>query len=95
MTLPAGESIGLETHPEIDQCIFVIEGEGQAVLNGEASPLLSDEIVCIPAGTEHDILNTSTDPMRLFTIYGPPQHPPGTVHATRAEAEEAERNEAR
>lgn len=93
MTLPPGESIGRETHDGIDQCIFVIEGEGQVVLDGEVSPFVYDEIACVPAGTEHDVRNSGETAMRLFTIYAPPEHAPGTVHATRAEAEEAERAE--
>ena len=90
MTLQPGEDIGAETHPETDQCLFIVEGVGSALLGGQTSELTEDSVVCVPAGTEHDIINTGSGPLRLFTVYGPPQHAPDTVHATRADARAAE-----
>ncbi len=92
MTLQPGEEIGLERHEDTDQFIRVEAGTGKAVLDGETH-LLSDGVaVVIPAGTEHNVINTSSsEPMRLYTIYSPPEHPDGTLHKTKQEAEEYEK----
>jgi mannose-6-phosphate isomerase-like protein (cupin superfamily) len=92
MTLQSGEDIGLETHDEHDQFIRIEAGNGVARLNGKESPLEDASIVVIPAGVEHNIVNTSTDePLRLYTLYGPPEHADGTVHHTKQDAKLAER----
>lgn len=92
MTLQAGEEIGQEKHEEHDQFIRVEAGTGVAILDGEKHALEDGVAVIIPAGTEHNVINTSTtEPMRLYTIYTPPEHPDGTVHQTKAEADEYER----
>src|SRR5687768_1517946 len=89
MTLRPGEDIGLETHDEGDQFIRVEAGEGEAVIDGQRHVLMDGAAVVIPAGAEHNIINTSSDrPLRLYTLYSPPEHPDGTVHKTRAEAME-------
>ena len=92
MTLQPGEEIGQERHEGIDQFIRVEAGEGEAILDGERHPLSDGAAVVVPAGAEHNVVNTSaTEPMRLYTIYTPPEHPDGTVHRTKAEADEYER----
>lgn len=92
MTLRPGEEIGLEKHEGHDQFIRVEAGEGVAILDGERHALADGVAVVVPAGTEHNVINTSTSaPMRLYTLYSPPEHPPGTVHQTKAEADEYER----
>jgi mannose-6-phosphate isomerase-like protein (cupin superfamily) len=92
MTLQPGEEIGLEKHEGHDQFIRVEAGEGVAILDGERHALSDGVAVVIPAGTEHNVINLSASaPMRLYTIYSPPEHPPGTVHRTKAEADEYER----
>ena len=92
MTLQPGEEIGLETHDNIDQFIRVESGTGKAVLNGEEKQLADGIAVVIPAGTEHNVVNTSrSEALKLYTIYSPPEHPDGTVHKTKAEAEEYEK----
>jgi mannose-6-phosphate isomerase-like protein (cupin superfamily) len=89
MTLQAGEEIGMEHHTGHDQFIRVELGEGVAILDGEKHALEDGTAVVIPAGTEHNVINTSaTSPMRLYTLYTPPEHPEGTVHRTKAEADE-------
>jgi mannose-6-phosphate isomerase-like protein (cupin superfamily) len=89
MTLQAGEEIGMEHHTGHDQFIRVEAGEGVAILDGEKHALEDGTAVVIPAGTEHNVINTSaTSPMRLYTLYTPPEHPEGTVHRTKAEADE-------
>jgi mannose-6-phosphate isomerase-like protein (cupin superfamily) len=92
MSLKPGEDIGMETHPDVDQFIRVESGRGTAILNGEKHELEDGSAVVIPAGTEHDIVNGSqTEPMKLYTVYSPPNHPDGTVHKTKAEAEAYEK----
>ncbi len=92
MSIPVGESIGRETHASTDQCLFITDGTGRAVLEGRTSQVDDDSVVCVPAGVEHDLVNTGNEPLKLFTVYGPPQHPRDTVHHTRADAERAERH---
>ena len=89
MSLLPGEDIGLEVH-DVDQLLYAVHGEGQAVLDGAEHDFAKGIVVCVPAGVQHNILNTGDEPLRLFTIYAPPQHAPGTVQHDRAEAEAAE-----
>jgi mannose-6-phosphate isomerase-like protein (cupin superfamily) len=92
MTLGPGEEIGMERHTDGDQFLRVESGQGEAILNGERSPLHDGSAVVVPAGVEHNFVNTSrTDPLRLYTLYAPPEHPDGTVNRTKAEAQEYER----
>jgi len=92
MTLQPGEEIGLEHHEGIDQFIRVEAGQGEAVLDGERLPLGDGVAIVVPAGTEHNVVNTSaSEPLRLYTLYTPPEHPDGTVHRTKQEADEYER----
>ncbi len=87
MSLAPGEDIGMETHGHVDQFIRVEAGRGKAILNGEEYNLEDGSAVVIPAGTEHNIVNSSqTEPLKLYTIYSPPEHPHGTVHKNKAEA---------
>src|SRR3712207_8004258 len=80
MTIQPGEEIGEETH-EGDQLLLFVEGEGEAVLDGASSPVRSGEMVFVPAGTLHNFVNTGSEPLRLVTVYAPPEHPDGTVLA--------------
>jgi mannose-6-phosphate isomerase-like protein (cupin superfamily) len=92
MTLQPGEEIGLERHEGHDQFIRVEAGQGVAILDGEQHKLEDGVAVVIPAGTEHNVINTSSsEPMRLYTLYTPPEHPDGIVHATKAEADDYEK----
>lgn len=92
MTLAPGEEIGLETHDDVDQFIRVEAGEGKAILDGEEHALEDGSAVVIPAGTEHNVLNVSrSEPLKLYSIYTPPEHPDRTVHRTKAEADAYER----
>ncbi len=90
MTIPAGEEIGEEVHDDIDQVLIFVEGTGQAILDGDRSEVGPNALVLVRAGTRHNFVNTGNGPMRLVTVYGPPEHEPGTVHATKAEADAAE-----
>lgn len=94
MSLKPGEEIGMETHEKGDQFFRVEAGQGQAILDGEITELSDGMIVVIPEGTEHNIVNTSADTdLKVYTIYSPPEHPDGTVHKTKAEADAAEEHE--
>lgn len=86
MTLKPSEEIGMEVHEEHDQFIRIEQGEVKVVLNGEETIMAEDFAVIIPAGVEHNIINTSdTHEVKLYTIYAPPEHPEGTVHATKSD----------
>jgi len=86
MTIQPGEDIGVETHEGHDQFIRVEAGTAKALLNGEEHELTDGFAVVIPAGTEHNIINTGTDKLKLYTLYTPPEHPDGTIHATKSDA---------
>ena len=93
MTLPVGQDIGDEVHPDTDQLFIFVSSHGEAILDGRVSPVAPNDLVFVPAGTRHNIINQGVVAMRLITVYAPPQHAPGTVHLTRADAEAAERSE--
>jgi mannose-6-phosphate isomerase-like protein (cupin superfamily) len=87
MSLLPGEEIGAEVH-QLDQFIRVEAGEGSAVLDGVAHELKDGFAIVVPQGTLHNIINTSsTEPMKLYTVYAPPNHKDGTLHKTKAEAD--------
>lgn len=92
MALKAHEEIGAEVH-KVDQILYVVEGEGKVVLDGAGQEFEKGMIVVVPAGVRHNVINTDDEPMKLFTVYAPPQHAAGTVHRTKAEAEAAEKGE--
>lgn len=90
MTLQPGEDIGQETHAHHDQFLRIESGVGVVVLAGEKTELVDGSAVVIPAGVEHNVVNTSDDePLRLYTLYSPAEHPDGTVHRTKKEARAA------
>jgi len=86
MALQPKEEIGMEVH-KLDQFFRVEEGTGEAVLDGVHSVITAGFAVIVPAGTNHNIINTGSTPMKLYTIYSPPNHRDGVIHHTRAEAE--------
>ena len=92
MCLQPGEEIGNEIHHTVDQFFRIEEGEAKFVFNDSEVHLVHDgEAVIVPAGTFHNVLNNSTkEPLKLYTLYSPPNHPDGTIHKTKAEAEAAE-----
>jgi mannose-6-phosphate isomerase-like protein (cupin superfamily) len=86
MTLQPGDEIGLEVHEEHDQFIRVEAGSGTAVLNGQEHHLEDGTAVVIPAGVEHNVINSSrSEALRLYTLYSPPEHPDGTIHRAKAD----------
>ena len=86
MALKPKEEIGAEVH-KLDQFFRVEEGSGEAVLDGVRTAIRSGFAVVIPAGTNHNIINTGNTPLKLYTLYAPSNHRDGVVHHTRAEAE--------
>src|SRR3712207_6637102 len=89
MSVNPGDDIGEETH-DVDQVLYFLSGSGEAVLDGQRSPIQANSLVVVPAGTLHNFVNTGSEPLKLFTIYAPPEEEPGTIHKTKAEAEAAE-----
>lgn len=85
MSLVAGEDIGEEIH-ELDQFIRVEAGQGKAILNGQEYSLADGSAVVVPAGVKHNILNTGSLALKLYTVYSPPEHKDGVIRATKKEA---------
>lgn len=96
MSIPQGGEVGLERHPHIDQFLRVEEGEARVVMGDSQENLdqefeaRSDDAIFIPAGKWHNIVNTGKQPLKMYSIYAPAEHPFGTVHRTQEEAMEAE-----
>jgi len=87
MSLAPSEEIGEEIH-KLDQFFRVEEGSGEAVLEGVRTPIASGFAIIVPAGTNHNIINTGRVSMKLYTLYSPPNHRDGVVHHTRYDAEQ-------
>lgn len=92
MSLQGGEEIGNEIHQDVDQFFRIEEGEAKFLLNNKEEHILgAGGAAVVPAGTWHNVVNTSPSaPLKLYTVYTPPQHPDGTVHKTKSEADAAE-----
>lgn len=86
MSLKPKEEIGAEVHT-LDQFFRVEEGRGEAILDGVRTPIRAGFAVVVPAGAHHNIINTGSVPLKLYTLYSPPNHQDGVVHHTREEAE--------
>ena len=87
MSLKPGEDIGEEVHKDRDQFFRIEKGKGEVLIDGKRSKIKGDDAVLVPAGARHNIINTGEKPLRLYTLYGPPEHGDGTVHATKADAQ--------
>ena len=90
MSIPAGEEIGMETHPA-DQTTFIVEGHAQVVIDGHATKAGPNHLVVVPKGSEHNVINKGAGALKLFSVYAPPAEPAGVAFKTKAEAEEAEK----
>ena len=90
MSLAPGEELGEEVHETTDQFFRVEEGKGEAVIDGRETRIESDIAIIVPAGTRHNVRNTGHKPLKFYTLYAPPEHPDGTVHRTKADADKAE-----
>jgi len=92
MSLKPMEDIGMEVHENVDQFFRFEKGEGKVIMNGEESIVGAEMVAIVPAGTQHNVINTSqTEDLKLYTIYSPANHPEGTVHVTKEEAMAAEK----
>jgi len=90
MTLQPGEEIGAEVHEGHDQFFRFEEGKGEVMIDGKTTPVEDDDVVIVPAGARHNVTNTGSEPLRLYTLYGPPEHRDGVVHNTKAQADASE-----
>jgi mannose-6-phosphate isomerase-like protein (cupin superfamily) len=95
MSIQPGDDIGLEVHDDHDQFLRIEEGEARVEMGPSADELeiweaKDDFAIFVPAGVWHNIINTGSDPLKLYSIYAPAEHPHGTIHETKAEAEAAE-----
>jgi len=91
MSLKPGEDIGVEVHDSVDQFFRVEQGQGKVVMNGQESEVKEEMVFIVPAGVEHNVINTSgIENLKIYTIYAPPNHPQQTVHITRDDAMAAE-----
>lgn len=86
MSIAPNEDIGEETHDNVDQFLRVESGEGKAVLDGDETSISDGYCVVVPAGTRHNIINTGSSALKLYTVYSPANHPDGTIHKTKEEA---------
>ncbi len=93
MNIPPGGEIGEEVHRDVDQVLVFVDGEGAAILDGERSAVGPNRLVLVPAGMRHNFINTGSSDLRLYTVYAPPEHAPGTVHRTKAEADADEHDQ--
>jgi mannose-6-phosphate isomerase-like protein (cupin superfamily) len=98
MSINAGEEIGTEVHPNLDQFLRIEQGQGLTKMGYRRDDMtmqagVSDgDAILVPAGTWHNLINTGNIPLKIYSIYAPPQHPHGTVHRTRADAMAAEQH---
>lgn len=90
MCVQPGEDIGLEAHEGHDQVLYFLEGHGESLLGEHRGLIGPGDVAIVPSGVYHNFVNTGTVPLKLYTVYAPPEHAPGTVHLTKAEAEAAE-----
>ena len=90
MALQPGEEIGEEVHEDRDQFFRIEEGEGEILIDGTRTPIEEDAAVIVPAGARHNLINTSDEPLLLYTLYAPPEHRDGLVQKTKKDSEGAE-----
>lgn len=86
MSLLPGEEIGEEVHPSVDQFFRIETGEGKCVIDGNEYDIKDGTAIVVPAGAKHNVINTGTTELKLYTIYSPPEHKDKTVHPTKTEA---------
>lgn len=93
MTLKPGEEIGEEVHEDRDQFFRIEEGKGEVRIDGVANAVEDDFAVIVPAGARHNVVNTGDEPLRLYTLYGPPEHRDGVIHKDKVQAERDHNND--
>ena len=90
MSIPAGEEIGMETHPA-DQTTFIVTGDAHVTIDGHNTKAGPNHMVVVPKGSKHNIVNKGSSALKLFSVYAPPAEPEGAAFKTKEEAEEAEK----
>jgi mannose-6-phosphate isomerase-like protein (cupin superfamily) len=93
MTIQPSEEIGMEVHEDHDQILVIVEGQGHATLGDKNLEFGPDDLIFVHAGTRHNIVNSGNQPLRLYTVYAPPEHAAGTRHETKAQADAAEHHD--
>jgi mannose-6-phosphate isomerase-like protein (cupin superfamily) len=88
MALKPGEEIGEEVHEDRDQFFRVEEGKGEVIIDGKRHAIKDDDAIVVPAGARHNVINTGGESLKLYTLYGPPEHRDGVVQATKADVTE-------
>jgi mannose-6-phosphate isomerase-like protein (cupin superfamily) len=94
MHIPPQGEIGTETHPHVEQTLFILSGSGVAVLDGKEQAVQAGDALMVTPGTEHNVMNTGDVPLKVYTIYAPANHIDGRVHSTKAEADADTEDEA-
>ncbi len=89
MSILPGEDIGEEVH-DLDQILYIAQGSGKAVLDGQETEIGVGDVINVPEGTRHNVINSGAESLKLITVYAPAEHPDGTIHKTKAEAQAAE-----
>jgi len=87
MEIPAGGEIGEETHAHVEQTLFFLSGSAKAILNDVEQEIVSGDVVVVTPGTKHNFVNTDTEPLKVYTVYAPPNHIDGKIHKTKADAD--------
>jgi len=87
MDIPPGGEIGMETHDNVEQILFFLSGQGEAILDGKREPIGGGYVAVVTPGTQHNFVNTGSEPLKVYTVYAPPNHIDGRVHKTKAEAD--------
>ncbi len=87
MRIPPGGEVGLETHPYVEQTLFFLSGRGIATLDGREQPIAAGDALVVTPGAAHNVVNTGSEPLEIYTVYAPPNHLEGRVHATKADAD--------
>jgi mannose-6-phosphate isomerase-like protein (cupin superfamily) len=93
MALQPGEEIGEEVHEDRDQFFRVEAGSGEVRIDGQATPIKDDDAIVVPAGARHNVVNTGQQPLKVYTLYGPPEHKDKVVHPTKADADRDHEND--
>jgi mannose-6-phosphate isomerase-like protein (cupin superfamily) len=86
MSIPPGGDIGAETHAHVEQSLFIVSGTGTSILDGVEEPLLPGDVLVVTPGVHHNVRNTGQVPLKLYTVYAPPNHLDGRVHKTQSDA---------
>jgi mannose-6-phosphate isomerase-like protein (cupin superfamily) len=94
MTIPPQGEIGEETHPHVEQILFILNGSGKAVLDGEETAIGAGDAVVVTPGVKHNIINSGLEALKVYTIYTPPNHIDGRIHITKTEADADTEDEA-